>query len=167
MLPVEKELRDKLSWFINEKPLKNDQWVCMSYMGRNSHSKILPDGFALADLKIEFPRDVFIEIYKRYYDKVVEEERNDETYEWGELPEWDQVRELNYPPFEELIADHTELAIAVISENDIEIGELIYMEPKSDPKNGFSLKILNQAKVTGNTVSLLGKVLYKVDYVKP
>ena len=167
MLPVNEKLRNQLKWFINGSSLKDDQWVCMSFMGRKSYSDYLPDGYKFASLAIEFPRDVFIEIYKITYDENCKEDAKDPCYELGIYPEWNRVRELNYPSFEELLIKHQHLAERVITSDDVDISELIYMGPKSDPKNGYALKRLDSVSIEEDKVILKGKASYDATKVVP
>lgn len=167
MNPVSKKLRDQIDWYINGKPLKVEQWVCMSFMGRNAKSDYLPDEHKFADLKIVFPKPVFIEIYKISYNRVIESEKEDEPYLWGELPLYDKLRDLDYPEFETLIKEHQALAEAIIVDDDVDISELIYMNPPTDESKGYALKRLDGISITKNNVVLTGKVSYRIADVIP
>lgn len=167
MLPVNEKLRNQLNWYINGKPLKDDQWVCMSFMGRNSQNDSLLEGFEFAQLEIEFPREIFILIFNISYEKCCKEDAEDSYYEFGVFKEWDRVRELNYPSFEDLLQNYQDLAELIIKSDDVDISELIYMEPKSNPKNGYSLKRLEAVSIMKDKVILKGIVAFDARIVSP
>ncbi|CAA6811721.1 MAG: Unknown protein [uncultured Sulfurovum sp.] len=161
MLPVSQELRSKLKWYINAKPIKKTTWVCMSYMGRKHVKHLSTSNYIFADLTVICPSHIFIQIYQEYYKKIIEEEKSDTSYEWGITEVWDKIRQLNYPSLKQLLIEHQELIEALIIEDDTSISELIDMEPPSYCVDTYSLSYLYKLEMSNNKIILFGKVFYK------
>ena len=133
MLPASREMRDQVEWFVNGRPLDPAEWICTQYVGRDRLYRYDFDSADLVLWEARIPKPVFHEVYRATYDQAVEHLRHDPEAAALQDRKSEALRQLGFPPLSQLTGEHFFIVRDEIVETDLDLLELLYMDPPATP----------------------------------
>lgn len=148
-----------IRWRVNGRPVVPREWVCTSYYGREDLSLIDGQNVKLALWEAELSHADFIGLYAKSYQELIDEEQEQDPYEWGMVLEYDRLRHAGYPPLEELISDHSDALRGLLLGDAAALLELLFMDEPRHYDRGYAVHSLNEVAVLEDRLIFAGLAL--------
>lgn len=156
---MKREQPTEIAWRVNGRPVAPGEWVCTSYAGREDLSLVDGDNCKLALWEADIPRDQFLALYGASYQEIIDEEQQQEPYEWGMVLEYDRLRHAGYPDLETLICDHADALRGLLLGDTQALLECVFMAEPRHYERGYAVHALNEVVVLEDRLILAGIAL--------